>query len=127
MSEISSGSISEKQDPRDATWSAFEGLVAEFPDLFSEAFDVWLPTGWYEITRECCDAIQRIDPAARVYQLKEKFGGIRMYMNAVSPQVHTMTDALEHKSFQVCHACGAPAKTRNKGGWLTTSCDGCAT
>lgn len=128
MSEDSSGSFSEQQDPRVASRRAAERLIEEFPELFSEAFDANVPEGWYEIARQCCDGIVRIDPAARVYQLKEKFGGIRMYMNAVSPPVHTMTDALEHQSFHTCQECGnqpaSPHSTNNY--WVKTLCDGCA-
>lgn len=106
--------------------NASERIATEFPDLFSEAFDVWIPSGWYEITRQACDAIVRVDPTARAAQLKEKFGGIRLYMNTCAQTTHTVIEALEAQSFHTCQECGAPG-TRTQKKWLViTLCPVCA-
>jgi hypothetical protein len=48
----------EKQDPRLAS----RNLVADFPEMFADAFDVSVPNGWYSVVWECCSAIHEVAP-----------------------------------------------------------------
>lgn len=123
MSEVSSGCVSSEQDSGAPGGSAAQRLIHEFTDLFSEAFDVSLPEGWYEITREACDAIVRVDPTARVAQLKEKFGGVRMYMNKSAHTTHTVIQELEIRSVRTCQKCGAEGKRTQKKWLVATLCE----
>ena len=64
-----------------------------------------------------------------VVQIKEKFGGLRIYTGAldvsVADQAYKIIDEAETESYVTCEYCGEPGKPR-KGGWIKTLCDDCA-
>jgi len=57
-------------------------------------------------------------------QVKEKFGGLRFYMNSSTEKMEKLIDKAERKSYKTCETCGKPGK-RNDGGWIVTLCDRC--
>ena len=64
-----------------------------------------------------------------VSQIKEKFGGLRIYTGAldvsVADQIYKIIDEAETESYVTCEYCGKHGKPR-KGGWIKTLCDDCA-
>ena len=64
------------------------------------------------------------EPAAQVevQQIKEKFGGLRFYVNHGDDVVYGMTHFSENLSYQLCEECGNQG-TRREGGWIRTLCD----
>jgi hypothetical protein len=72
-----------------------------------------------------------------ISQIKEKFGGLRFYVDFCSPLGETtlsdeaitrcqdLIDAAEQKSFTICEMCGESGSIRRKG-WWKTLCDACA-
>jgi len=69
------------------------------------------------------DAIyDRLPESARVKQVKEKFGGLRFYVDDVDESIHDFIDNLELKSFEICETCGKPGRLRKKG-WRKTLCN----
>ena len=59
-------------------------------------------------------------------QIKEKFGGLRVYIGYGSPQVFGRIEAAELESLRTCENCGEPGKLRKELDWLKTYCDRCA-
>jgi hypothetical protein len=60
--------------------------------------------------------------------VKEKFGGLRFYVDDADPDLWNFLRGMEEKSFEICEACGAPGKTRKEtDGWMKTLCDEHAT
>ena len=57
-------------------------------------------------------------------QIKEKFGGLRIYFSGGDDYVEGIIDMAEEYSYKVCEACGNSGKP-NKGGWISTLCDNC--
>lgn len=57
-------------------------------------------------------------------QIKEKFGGLRIYMAGNIEGMFDIIDKAERKSYKICEFCGAPGKTRD-GSWIFTLCDKC--
>jgi hypothetical protein len=57
-------------------------------------------------------------------QIKEKFGGLRIYYSGGDDYVEGVTSMAEEYSYKVCEVCGNAGKP-NKGGWITTLCDNC--
>jgi hypothetical protein len=57
-------------------------------------------------------------------QIKEKFGGLRIYFSGGDDYVKGVVDMAEEYSYKVCEVCGNAGKP-NKGGWITTLCDNC--
>lgn len=58
--------------------------------------------------------------------IKEKFGGLRCYLNNASPQIDGAVQALEMLSYKICENCGISNNvTQNKEGWIKTLCNNC--
>lgn len=67
-----------------------------------------------------------IQDDSKILQIKEKFGGLRIYTGEVSIETLEFIDLLEKLSFNICQECGAPAETRwDDSGWIRTLCDDC--
>jgi hypothetical protein len=68
------------------------------------------------------DAIyDRLPEDAHVLQVKEKWGGLRFYVDGTS-ELLNFIDEMEARSLQTCEVCGQPGKPR-EGGWIRTLCD----
>jgi hypothetical protein len=57
-------------------------------------------------------------------QIKEKFGGLRIYYSGGDDYVEGVVGMAEEYSYKVCEVCGNSGKP-NKGGWITTLCNNC--
>ena len=55
-------------------------------------------------------------------QVKEKFGGLRFYVQAATDKHYNYISFAESMSYRTCEECGAPGK-RYTDGWHTTLCD----
>ena len=55
-------------------------------------------------------------------QVKEKFGGLRFYVQAATDKQWSYINFAESMSYRTCEDCGAPGKTYTDG-WHTTLCD----
>ena len=79
------------------------------------------------VTQEAIDeAKAKMDEeAAKVpvaAQVKEKFGGLRFYVNGTTDKHHNYISFAESMSYRTCEECGAAGKTYTDG-WHTTLCD----
>jgi len=77
--------------------------------------------GWHSLIDEIYD---RLPKKAYVTTVKEKFGGLRFYVDGVDEEILDFVDEIERKSYQICECCGQPGKSR-AGGWVLTLCDQC--
>jgi hypothetical protein len=55
-------------------------------------------------------------------QVKEKFGGLRFYVQAATDKHYSYISFAESMSYRTCEECGNPGKTYTDG-WHTTLCD----
>ena len=55
-------------------------------------------------------------------QVKEKFGGLRFYVNAATDDHYNYISFAENMSYHTCEECGAPG-TLYTDGWHSTLCD----
>jgi hypothetical protein len=86
--------------------------------------------GWHPIIEKALAAIELIDPDAYVVQIKEKLGGLRLYMQASSgldtPQgwaVHALASQAEHEAGNRCEECGGfPTRNEPVYKWYRTLC-----
>lgn len=107
-------------------------LHDEFPTLYvgldSERslmrFGFMCGDGWYDILHELSEQVLKADPSARACQVKEKFGGLRVYISSSSHEVLDLALAAEKKSFGVCENCGKPSNRefRRLDDWYWTVC-----
>lgn len=93
--------------------------------------------GWYPIILKAFDKILEIvGPTGntdslfgfKVNQVKEKWGGLRIYTSYVNDEVEKVIEEAEHEASVTCEFCGAKtpdvALTLVKG-WYSTLCKNC--
>jgi len=78
--------------------------------------------GWYTILAEAFEKLSKLD--VTLFQVKEKFGGLRIYLDDHNKEADKIIDEAEEKAWKTCEHCGAPGKQR-VGGWILTLCDEC--
>lgn len=69
-----------------------------------------------------CDEYQPDFP--KVSQIKEKFGGLRVYMTFATDEMFDIIQDAEDASFEICEMCGAAGRERELS-WIKTLCDEC--
>lgn len=114
-------------------------LIAICPSLFEDkdgripinCFGFECDDGWFKVLKsllqEIRDIIERDDlKDLRVFQIKEKFGTLRFYLNFHSSSIDECIKKAEERSETVCEECGseegALGKTR---GWISVLCPTC--
>ena len=104
------------------------------------AWGIECGNGWYDIISSLCWMIkQREDNienknkyiqsseeyfSVKFDQIKEKFGGLRVYFSGGDDYVEGLVSMAESFSYQVCETCGQKGKP-NKDGWISTLCEEC--
>ncbi len=78
--------------------------------------------GWSSLVIPVLEACERNGVA--VHQIKEKFGGLRIYTERVCDEVDAAISAAEAQARKTCETCGKPGSLR-PGGWFKTLCDRC--
>lgn len=57
-------------------------------------------------------------------QVKEKYGGLRVYFTGGDDYVEGLVSMAESFSYKICEVCGDRGSP-NEGGWISTLCDKC--
>jgi len=79
--------------------------------------------GWFEIIKDLITDLIALGWDRETCQVKEKFGGLRFYINAGSDEIHDRISQAEKASYETCEVTGQPGKLRNDLGWIETLCD----
>lgn len=58
-------------------------------------------------------------------QVKEKFGGLRFYINGADDEVYGMISFAEHLSYKICEDCGSTKNVSQTKGWIRNLCSKC--
>jgi hypothetical protein len=116
-------------DPLDASEAFRQALSAPRPE---RPFDSWerdVGRGWRLLIRGVHANLSDLDPEYRIGQIKEKFGGLRYYVDAFTgdtDEADRIVRAAEELSFKICEECGGPGETKAVNGfWLRTLCPLC--
>lgn len=101
-------------------------LEAKHPNLWAE-IPVWksldIDIGWYDLVEEAIDRARAVCPDFQLMQVKEKFGGLRIYATNISDEAHEILADAEARSFKICEKCGAAGVNgRTDTGWIKTFC-----
>jgi len=80
--------------------------------------------GWFNLIYDLSKELSKQDPSCIVVQVKEKFGGLRFYVNGVSEKGWNIIAEYELKSHTTCEYCGAIGRARS-GNWIKTLCNKC--
>jgi len=103
-----------------------------FPMFGIECNDGWLPL----LDRLCSNLQWNTDknnsegkyPQIKVTQCKEKFGGLRFYVQGATEHQYGMIDLAESLSYHICEDCGKFSEKQlaeDYYGWIYTKCDDC--
>lgn len=95
--------------------------------------------GWFDILLQLSQKIEvdlqamrdrfasaPMEDLPHALQVKEKFGGLRFYMNLQSERWADWIREAEVEAFKTCERCGAPGAMHIRGGFLQTLCPTCA-
>lgn len=85
-----------------------------------DLFGIECGLGWKTIVQPLIDLCNKYN--VRIFQVKEKFGGLRFYIDEAPLVIHDAIQAAEIESFKTCEICGRPGELRG-GSWLKTTCD----
>lgn len=112
----------------------FEDFQKNYPNLFKEypRSGFALNVGWVTLVNTLCRILEKHisslpeEIRGEIYcaQVKEKFGGLRVYMNHKTDYINGAISMAEGMSFKICEVCGLPGNPRN-GNWIKTLCDKC--
>ena len=76
--------------------------IISSPELHS----ISIPSGWYDFVCELTDNLIDIGWDKNLSQVKEKFGGLRFYIENTTPELNKLIKAAEIASFSICPVCG---------------------
>jgi hypothetical protein len=99
----------------------------------SKDIDHWIDDvgkGWQPLVRGLDANLRDIDPDYIIGQVKEKFSGLRFYLDAFAKPDYDhalkLIEAAEALSFKTCEDCGMAGDRVNVNGfWLKTLCPLC--
>lgn len=86
--------------------------------------------GWYKLVDELLEEIEKIiqpdDELFSVFQIKEKFAGLRFYVENGNEEINELINQAEAKSYSICEFCGSEDNINiRKSSWWVASCDTC--
>jgi hypothetical protein len=91
------------------------------PIVDSGFFDV--KKGWFPIIKSLIEDLIKLGWNKETTQVKEKYGGLRFYINAGSDEIHQRILQAEKESYETCEECGKSGELRKDIGWYSTLCD----
>lgn len=98
-------------------------LERDFPHAMARVY-VECQDGWYWLLRAALHHMEKSGVFAT--QIKEKFGGLRIYTGALSEMLDGVITGIEDASYSTCEVCGAPGHVETKNRWLRVRCTRCA-
>lgn len=107
-----------------------EALAGTTPELSIEVWENDVGAGWRPLIRGLDANLRDLDPDYRIGQVKEKFGGLRYYIDSFAEEhreeAYRLIRLAEEVSFRICENCGGPGERCNLNGyWVRTLCQHC--
>lgn len=110
----------------------FEGFLQEIGGLengyysdrpkITERWFFAVDNGWLGLIKELIEESIKLGWNRQICQVKEKFGGLRFYINDAPEEVWKLIREVEGRSCETCEVCGETGKLRSIG-WWKTLCD----
>jgi hypothetical protein len=108
-------------------------LRASFPKLYSKLSYFEISDGWFDLVYRLSGKLEKLitqyerenkegDDVPHAVQVKQKYGGLVLYMSSYVKGMDELIQATEKESYNVCEVCGRRGKIRN-GGWIQTLCE----
>lgn len=122
-----------------------EKLFEKHPKIFEDrnlpatqslmCFGIECGDGWYELIDTLCEQLQTLcddenidaeEPfQVKAFQVKEKWGGLRFYVNNGSSMMSEVISMAERMSRRVCYNCGSMDRVTFTKGWIVPLCHSC--
>lgn len=123
-------------------YTNYKNLFADKDKTIQESCMAWgveCGDGWYDLIDTLCRAIKVYESnleskkdfddsyftnykKVKFDQVKEKFGGLRIYYKGGDSYVSGLVSMAEDMSYKICEICGNKGSP-NKKGWISTLCD----
>ena len=126
-------------------------LKRQFPHQFPRPdYQYSWPVGWQQLVQRACGILHHHHPESSWVQIKEKFGGLRLYFRGgpIRADIHdrnglislpvwaddpphatecyALIAVIESESQSTCGCCSAPGDLARAGGYVITLCTACA-
>jgi hypothetical protein len=98
------------------------GFYPDRPKITSSNF-FDCSSGWYPLIQELIQDLIVLGWNKQICQVKEKFGGLRFYINEGSDEIYDRITKAERDSYDTCEKCGTVGELRKDIGWMLTLCD----
>jgi hypothetical protein len=98
------------------------GYRADAPPIKDSGF-FCVGDGWLPLIKQLISDCVGAGWDKQICQVKEKFGGLRFYINSAPEEVHGFIRAAESKSYEICEKCGEPGELRTDISWYSTLCE----
>lgn len=84
--------------------------------------------GWLQLLHDCIEELIVAGWDKQTTQIKEKFGGLRFYINTGTDEIYNIISKYEKLSYETCEVCGEHGELRddcgwNGGRWYKTMCN----
>jgi hypothetical protein len=79
--------------------------------------------GWYSIIKDLIVELIDMGWDKRVVQCKQKFGGLRFYLETYPEGSGPIVTKYEKLSYETCETCGEKGEAKKINGWIHTLCD----
>lgn len=111
-------------------------LMDAYPKFFEDMYGSPMSTcmawgcacgeGWYNIIENACKELAKVAPPEfKFAQIKEKFGGLRLYTDYGNAATNKIVGEAETESYKTCEYCGTKEDVTTEGGWVQTLCKTC--
>lgn len=120
--------------------SKYEYLTHKYAHLFSkhemQAFPMFgfeCGEGWYANLAQLLGHIDHyfthkykgVPEGFQIVQIKEKFGGLRFYVDGGDDVIHELISFTENLCDRTCEFCGSNQNIMRSKGWIVTACQNC--
>lgn len=80
-----------------------------------ENIGIELPVGWWSLALNCREELREKFPDIQVLQAKEKYGAMRIYVDAYEEEAERIISKYESLSKHTCYRCGGAATASYQG------------
>jgi hypothetical protein len=93
------------------------------PHIITSSMFMDIGEGWYPLVQNLINDLIVMDWDKQICQIKEKFGGLRFYINGGHEDLHKRIRNAEELSYTICEMTGQPGELRRDLGWWQTLCE----
>lgn len=111
-------------------------IILKYPNLFGEppfdpmktliGFGFEVGKGWLPLLEDMFEKLDKLQKEQnldiRVVQVKEKFGGLRVYVDGANKDVNNIINEAVNKASKTCEKCGNPGILQTNG-WFYVACE----